>query len=104
MTWTPSEHMTTAEELRRTLDRRAELGDDNLFAILSEMADAGLMWSYPPGVAGLTAKAKNLVEAVSSDDTGKLIGGQWVAGNGGLLSRATIAAADELRLELARWK
>ena len=55
------------------------------------------------GVDSLRAKAKNLVDAVSSDDTGKLVGGQWMAGNGGLLSRATIAAADALRLELARW-
>ena len=54
--------------------------------------------------ASLQAKAKNLVDAVCSDDTGKMIGGQWVAGNGGLLSRETIAAADALRLELARWK
>lgn len=55
-------------------------------------------------ITGLAEKAAALVEAVGSDDTGKLIGGQWVAGNGGLLSRATIAAADALRLELARWK
>ena len=55
------------------------------------------------GVDSLRAKAKNLVDAVSSDDTGKLVGGQWMAGNGGLLSRATIAAADALRLELAKW-
>lgn len=42
----------------------------------------------------LAAKAKALVDSVYADNSG----------NGDILSRETIAAADKLRLELARWK
>jgi hypothetical protein len=52
----------------------------------------------------LIAKAKALVEAVGQDDNGRLVAGQWVAGNGGLLSRETIKAADALRMEIDKWK
>ncbi len=52
----------------------------------------------------LIIKAKALVDAVSRDDSGIMVGGQWVAGNGGLLSRETIASADALCLELDKWK
>lgn len=44
----------------------------------------------------LVAKARKLVEAVTFDDSGF----QGQGGNGGLLSRETIRAADELRLSL----
>lgn len=52
----------------------------------------------------LRAKAKALVDAVGFDDNGAMVAGRWIGGNGGLLSRETIAAADALRGELDRWK
>lgn len=52
----------------------------------------------------LLAKAKALVDAVSHDDNGSMIAGKWIGGNGGMLSRETIKAADALRLELDGWK
>jgi len=55
-------------------------------------------------LADLIAKAKALVDAVSLDDTGRLVAGRWVGGNGGLLSRSTLQAADALRAELELWK
>ena len=84
--WSPSPHKSY--EIRRTNGSETDVAGEE----------------FVLAVNALTAKAKALVEAVGSDDTGKLIGGQWVAGNGGLLSRATIAAADALRLELAKWR
>ena len=48
----------------------------------------------------LIARSRALVAAVSSDDSGHLIGTQWVGGNGGLLSRETLRVADQLRLAL----
>jgi hypothetical protein len=51
----------------------------------------------------LAKKAKKLVDSVSFDNSGSLVAGHWVSGNGGLCSRETLRAADELRLELAKW-
>jgi hypothetical protein len=48
------------------------------------------------------SKAKALLEAVDFDNSGAMVGGQWMGGNGGLISRDTIKAADELRKALAR--
>ena len=48
--------------------------------------------------------AQGLVDAVQHDDIGMMVGNQWVGGNGGLLSRATIAAADRLRSALGALK
>ncbi|MEO6013934.1 MAG: hypothetical protein ABIQ30_10170 [Devosia sp.] len=45
--------------------------------------------------------SKALVDAVAFDDCGRIIGGQLVGGNGGLLSREAIKAADQLRLALS---
>jgi len=44
------------------------------------------------------SSARALVAAVVQDDCGQMIGTQWVGGNGGLLSRETLRAADQLRL------
>lgn len=46
--------------------------------------------------------AKELVDAVDFDVNGRLIGGKWMGGHGGLTSNETIAKADEVRRELAR--
>ncbi len=58
--------------------------------------------SIPVETEELRKKAKALVDAVTLDDSGMLIGQVWVGGNGGLLSRDTIKAADELRKVLLR--
>jgi hypothetical protein len=55
-------------------------------------------------VKTLTAKSRRLVEAVRHDDNGSMVAGQWVGGNGGMLSRETLTAADTLRVELENWK
>lgn len=46
------------------------------------------------------ARARALVAAVTFDDSGAMVGGQWVGGHGGLLSRETLRATDRLRLAL----
>lgn len=45
----------------------------------------------------LKLAAKELVEAINFDDNGALIGGKWMGGNGGLLSRETLEKADAVR-------
>lgn len=45
----------------------------------------------------LLKAARDLVEAVSFDDSGAIVGGQYQGGNGGLISRETIRKADALR-------
>lgn len=50
----------------------------------------------------IAREARALSDAVSHDDNGSMIGQQWVGGNGGLLSRETIKAADRVRLALAQ--
>jgi hypothetical protein len=59
---------------------------------------------FAAAVRDLIAKARALVDAVSLDDTGRLVAGRWVGGNGGLLSRSTLQVSDVLRTELERWK
>jgi hypothetical protein len=41
--------------------------------------------------------AKELVESISFDDNGALIGGRWMGGHGGLLSDETRKKADVVR-------
>lgn len=48
--------------------------------------------------ADIITKAQNLIEAITFDDCGE----NGRGGNGGLISRETVRAADELRLELNR--
>lgn len=55
-------------------------------------------------VARLTKAAHELVECISFDENGRLIGGVWMGGNGGLLSRDTHAKADEVRRILDAFK
>jgi hypothetical protein len=43
------------------------------------------------------ALARHLVDRVIRDDRGRLVGGVWVGGNGGLLSEETIHTAEQLR-------
>lgn len=52
----------------------------------------------------LIAHAEALVASVQRDDTGQLVGQIWMGGNGGLLSRETLAAADKLRTTIAEIK
>lgn len=50
----------------------------------------------------LIVDAKALVDAVKRDECGQMVGQMWVGGNGGLLSRETLKAADKLRATLAK--
>lgn len=45
-------------------------------------------------------KAKALMKSVDFDNSGAMVGGQLQGGNGGLISRETIKAADEMRKAL----
>lgn len=44
---------------------------------------------------------KELVDSVDFDVNGALIGGKWMGGHGGLVSKDTIAKADAVRRALA---
>lgn len=46
------------------------------------------------------AETRDLVEKVTFDESGRLVAGKWVGGNGGLLQRETLAATDVLRRRL----
>lgn len=59
---------------------------------------------YLSRAVDLTAKASALVLSVEHDNTGQMVAGRWVAGNGGLLSVDTIKAADALRAELEKFR
>lgn len=61
------------------------------------------MTSQTTALRKLLTDAKALVDAVSYDDNGTMVGGVLVGGNGGLLSSDTIKAADTLRKELEPW-
>jgi hypothetical protein len=50
----------------------------------------------------IATAAKALLNALTFDDCGAMLGGKFVGGNGGLISRETIRNADELRRALAR--
>lgn len=45
----------------------------------------------------LLAQTKTLIDAITFDDLGAMVGGQWMGGNGGLISRQTIVETDKLR-------
>lgn len=51
-------------------------------------------------LARLIASTQALVDSVSFDENGSLIGGKWMGGNGGLISPETHARADEVRRAL----
>ena len=55
-------------------------------------------------LGNVLARAENLVAAIQLDDSGQLVGNQWMGGGGGLLSRDTLKAADQLRNALDRFK
>lgn len=52
----------------------------------------------------MVAAAKELVDSVSFDENGALIGGKWMGGHGGLLSRETHQKADKLRRAIAAYE
>jgi hypothetical protein len=68
------------------------IGDDRLREIL-----AGCETGTPDPLA---KKAQALLDAVSFDDHGSLVGAEFRGGNGGLISHDTLKAADILRAEL----
>jgi hypothetical protein len=48
--------------------------------------------------------AEQLVNRISFDENGQLVGGRWVGGNGGLISRETTVVSDALRRVINRIK
>lgn len=48
-------------------------------------------------MTALAIKARALLDAVDFDNNGKMVAGVYRGGNGGLISRETIIAADGLR-------
>lgn len=48
----------------------------------------------------LLAEAADLVEKITFDESGRMVAGHWVGGNGGLLQRETLKANDVLRRRL----
>ena len=48
----------------------------------------------------IIASVTELVASIARDENGELIGGHWIGGNGGLLSRESHAKADEVRRAL----
>ena len=55
-------------------------------------------------VKRLENAAKQLVDSISHDEQGTMIGGKYQGGNGGLISPATIRKADEVRRAIAALK
>jgi hypothetical protein len=58
----------------------------------------------PTETARLIAVAKALADSVSFDDSGRMIGGKWQGGNGGLISRDTITKADAVRRAISAFE
>lgn len=56
----------------------------------------------PAPIEDVIAKARSLLDAVTFDSDGMMVGQVRVGGNGGLLSPQSIKAADALRLALDR--
>jgi len=50
-----------------------------------------------PDATNLIRTAKEVAAAISFDMNGAMIGGQYMGGNGGLISIATLKKVDELR-------
>lgn len=104
-------HLSPAEvvvvALRLAVDH-AEKGGINTAALTAALGDAIAPTSskatteaaMQAEVADVIAQARTLVAAVTTDDSGRMIGNQWTGGNGGLLSRETLVVADQLRLAL----
>jgi len=65
-------------------------------------AQARAMLSVVEVAVGVLAPARALLEAVEHDNNGSVVGGQYVGGNGGLLSRETIITGDALRRVLGK--
>jgi hypothetical protein len=52
-------------------------------------------------IGELIHTARELVDQLSFDENGAMVGGKWMGGNGGLISRETTAKADALRRALS---
>lgn len=49
----------------------------------------------------LAVAAQELVDSITFDDCGAMVGGKWQGGNGGLISRETITKTDAVRRAIA---
>jgi len=55
-------------------------------------------------ISELIKASRDLVESVSFDENGALIGGKWMGGHGGLVSRETHEKADTVRRVLSKFE
>lgn len=55
-------------------------------------------------LTALLDQAQAVVDAITFDDSGAMVAGQWVGGNGGLVSRETLVAVDNLRTRLLAYR
>lgn len=58
----------------------------------------------PDDLSRFIRQAEKLCDALDFDESGHMVGGQWMGGNGGLLSRDTMREKDQLRREIDAWK
>lgn len=59
--------------------------------------------SREAAIAELVAQAQRLVDCVTFDESGHLIGKQWIGGNGGLIGRDTLRENELLRFQIENW-
>lgn len=85
--------------LRRHKDAVDRFEENALLTAEVRMKRRGRMREVLPP---LEQAAKELMDSVSFDDNGALIGGKFVGGHGGLLSEETRRKADIVRRELER--
>lgn len=55
------------------------------------------MTAAPPEIVDLVRKARTVVDSITFDECGIMVGNQWQGGNGGLLSRETLREVENLR-------
>lgn len=55
-------------------------------------------------IQNLIIAANELLDSINFDDHGALLGGKWMGGHGGLISKKTFQKSDALRRALYRIK
>lgn len=67
---------------------------------LSAAAVRGLLFEASPEAVQLRDRSTDVVQSIQFDDTGAMVAGKLMGGNGGLLSRETIHKAGLVQLTL----
>lgn len=55
------------------------------------------MTAATPEIIEIIGKARAVVDHITFDECGSMVGGHWQGGNGGLLSRETLRQVEVLR-------